>query len=267
MMDRVPAVRTNPLGTHLPRHSRSIEFRNICFSFTPDRAVLENISFKVHHGETVAVIGPNGCGKTTLLSLLPRFFDPDHGVILLDGVNIRNAHLRSLRKQIGIVTQEAVLFEDTIYNNIAYGCAGATPSQVEEAAKKAFAHDFIMSLSEGKGYSTMLTERGQNLSGGEKQRIALARAILRNPSVLILDEFTSAIDPISDSLIHQSLREFKQGRTTLLITHRMHTLEIADRIVVMNEGRIESIGTHAELLMTSALYSNLQEAQIQRRVA
>jgi ATP-binding cassette, subfamily B, bacterial MsbA len=257
-MDKTPQVQANSNGPRLPRHRESIEFRNICFSYQKGVTILENITLRVKAGETIAIVGPNGCGKTTLLNLLPRFFDPDHGSILLDGVDIGRAHLRGLRKQIGIVTQEAIIFEDTIWKNIGYGNPGASPEQIQQASKRAFAHEFIVTFP--NGYDTMIGEVGRELSGGEKQRIALARAILRDPSILILDEFTSQVDPLSESLINQAMKEFKKGRTTFMITHKMHTLELADRIVVLNAGHIEALGTHAELLANSILYRNLQEA-------
>ncbi len=257
-MDKAPQVQANSSGPRLPRHSDSIEFRNICFSYQKGSTILENITLRVKAGETIAIVGPNGCGKTTLLNLLPRYFDPDHGTIFVDGVDIGIAHLRALRKQIGIVTQEAVIFEDTIWKNIGYGNPGASPEQIQQAAKKAFAHEFIVTFP--NGYDTMIGEVGRELSGGEKQRIALARAILRDPSILILDEFTSQVDPLSESLINQAMKEFKKGRTTFMITHKMHTLELADRIVVLNAGHIEAVGTHSELLAGSTLYRSLQEA-------
>src|SRR5262249_11435278 len=215
--------------------------------------------------ETVALVGKNGSGKTTLLGLIPRFYDPDHGSILVDGYDIRNAHLRGLRQQVGLVTQETILFDDTIYNNIAYGNRRAREEDVEGAARRAFAHDFIVQLP--KGYQTRAGEAGSKLSGGQKQRLALARAILRDPAILILDEFTSQCDAESESLIHRALKDFMRNRTTFVITHRLNTLEIADRIVVIDRGRIEAVGIHQDLLRTCPLYQRLQEAHTQRRCA
>jgi ATP-binding cassette subfamily B protein/subfamily B ATP-binding cassette protein MsbA len=264
VLDRVPSVQANAEAAHLPRHTKAIEFRNVCFSYAAGAEVLtlDGIHLHVRAGETIALVGPNGCGKTTLLGLLPRFFDPDLGSVLVDGVNIRYANLRSLRKQIGLVTQDTVLFDDTILNNIRYGKPGADREAIEAAAKQAFAHEFI--LAQPNGYETVVGDRGVNLSGGQKQRIALARAILRNPSILILDEFTSQIDSESEAKIQQALKAFVRGRTTFLITHRLSTLEIADRIVVMDVGKVVAIGSHAELLMGCPLYQRLYEAQVSR---
>jgi subfamily B ATP-binding cassette protein MsbA len=265
VLDRRPRVRSNSDGPRLRRPQQGIEFRDVCFSYEPGRPVLTNINLTLRPGEIVALVGRNGSGKTTLASLLLRFADPDHGSILLDGVDIRTAQLRSLRRLISIVTQDTILFDDTIYNNIAYACRRARPEDVEAAARQANIHQFIMQLPQG--YATRIGEAGAKLSGGQKQRLALARALLRNPGILILDEFTSQADAESESLLHRELRDFLRGRITLLITHRLNTLEIADKIVVLDRGRIEAVGTHQELLAGCKVYQRLHEAHLQRRVA
>lgn len=274
-LDREPKVRTNSNGPRLVRHSGGnisargksnyIVFRDVCFSYEPGKPILSNINLNVRAGEKIAIVGKNGSGKTTLLSLLPRLYDPDHGSVLIDGIDLRQVHLRSLRQLVGVVMQEPFLFDDTIFNNIAYGHRGARPEAVEAAARAAFCHDFIVKLP--NAYNTQVGEAGCKLSGGQKQRIALARTILRHPDILILDEFTSQYDAESEALIHKALREFMAARTTLMITHRMHTLEIADRIAVLDEGRLAAVGTHAELLASSPIYQRLHEAHAQRLVA
>jgi subfamily B ATP-binding cassette protein MsbA len=259
-MDSKPAARAPILAPRMGRHQKTVEMVDIQFSYAGSRQILENINLKVSFGETIAVVGPNGCGKTTLLNLLPRFYDPQRGQILIDGVDIRSVQKRSLRQQFGIVTQETILFNDTVFNNIAYGCRRATQSEVEAAAKKAYAHRFIEELS--KGYETIVGEKAVKLSGGQRQRIALARAILRNPAILILDEATSALDVESEALIQKVLEEFTKNRTTFLITHRLASLQLADRIVVMNAGRIEDQGTHDELTKRCAVYARLHEIHL-----
>jgi ATP-binding cassette subfamily B protein/subfamily B ATP-binding cassette protein MsbA len=264
VLDKEPRVRPNTEGMRVGRLCESVEFRDVSFSYDPEQPILTNINLTVKAGEIIAIVGRNGCGKTTLVGLLPRFYDPDHGAILIDGQDIRKMNVRSLRNQIGIVTQDTFLFDDTIYNNIAYGCRKAKPEEVEAAAVRAGAHDFIMKLPQG--YQTILGESAYRRSGGEKQRIALARAMLRDPSILILDEFTSQVDATAESLIHREVKEFVKERTTFLITHKLQTLEIVDRIVVLDEGRILAVGSHQELMEMCPLYQTLYEASV-RKVA
>jgi ATP-binding cassette subfamily B protein/subfamily B ATP-binding cassette protein MsbA len=265
-MDQEPKIQTNSAAPVLERHHLDIEFRNVCFSYAPGQVLLEGIDLHIKQGEIVAFVGKNGCGKTSLLNLLPRFYDPDHGSILIDGVDIRGVNLRSLRKQIAIVTQDMFLFDDTVFNNIAYAHPNATREQVEAAAHLAQAHDFITNDLQG-GYEYMVGTDGKRLSGGQKQRICLARAFLADPTILILDEFTNQNDPEAEVYIHRTMHELRHGRTFLIITHRLHTLEIADRIVVLDEGRVASTGTHAELMKSCPVYQRLNDVQQQRLVA
>ncbi|HSQ56804.1 MAG TPA: ABC transporter ATP-binding protein [Gemmata sp.] len=264
LFDRTPSVGANPNGPRLAGVQEKIEFRNVCFSYNPDNPTLSNVNLTVKAGETIAIVGGNGCGKTTLLGLLPRFYDPDHGSVYIDGANLRGAHLRSLRRIIGLVTQDTQLFDVSVFENITFGKRGATRDEVIEAARKAHAHDFIESLE--MGYDTVIGEMGLKLSGGQRQRIALARAILRNPSILILDEFSNQIDATSEAEIQAALKDFVQGRTVFQITHKL-PVEHADRIVVMDAGMIVDFGTHAELSARCPLYQRLCDPATARKAA
>jgi ATP-binding cassette subfamily B protein/subfamily B ATP-binding cassette protein MsbA len=260
LLDREPTVRNPVKALPLPRHRRELTFEDIHFAYKAGQPVLNGVSLQIPFGETLAIVGPNGCGKTTLANLVPRFFDPTSGAIRLDGVDLSSVRLIDLRRQIGIVTQEPVLFDDTVFNNIRYGQPDATRQQVIEAAKQAHAHRFIEKRLE-HGYDTVVGQLGNRLSGGERQRIALARAILRDPAILILDEATSQIDLESEQLIHKALEQFTQGRTTIIITHRLATLDLADRIMVMQAGKCIDVGTHAELTSRCEFYRRLYQIQ------
>jgi ATP-binding cassette, subfamily B, bacterial MsbA len=265
LMDREPQVVEKVTAIELPRHRHAIEFEDVHFSYHGRAPLLQGITLTVRHGETIALVGPNGCGKTTLMNLLPRFWDIDSGVIRIDGRDIRDLRIRSLRRQIGIVPQETILFQDTIARNIAYGDPSASREAIIQGAKRAYAHQFIMSLPQG--YGTIIGELGHGLSGGQRQRIALARAMLRDPAILILDEATSAVDIQDEALIRKAIEEFSQGRTTFLISHSLGTIQFADRIVLIDAGRIQAVGTDHELKRTSPLYRRLHEIHYSRETA
>jgi subfamily B ATP-binding cassette protein MsbA len=245
----------------LPRMRQGIEYRGVGFAYADGHGeVLRNVSFSARGGEVVAIVGTSGSGKTTLVNLLPRFYDVSEGQILIDGVDVRQATLASLRAQVGLVTQETVLFNDTVRANIAYGMEDVDEARVESAARAAFAHDFILGLP--RRYDTVIGERGSRLSGGQKQRIAIARAILKDPPILILDEATSALDSESERLVQGALANLMRGRTTLVIAHRLTTVRDADRIVVLEGGEVREAGRHDELLrQPGGLYSRLHELQ------
>lgn len=265
LMDREPRVVERPEAVERPRHHKTIEFDEVAFGYDGRDPVLKGVSFTARHGETIALVGPNGCGKTTLMNLLPRFWDVDSGAIRIDGHDIRDIRGRSLRRQIGIVPQETILFQGTIAKNIAYGDPGASRAAVVEAAKRAYAHQFISALPQG--YDTVIGERGHGLSGGQRQRIALARAMLRDPAILILDEATSAVDIQDEALIRKAIEEFSRGRTTFVISHSLGTIQFADRIVLIDDGRVSAIGTDLELKRTSPLYRRLHEIHYHRETA
>jgi len=263
ILDAQPAIVDPPVPQVLSARRPELVFDHVSFQYRTGQRVLHDIHLRIPFGETVAIVGPNGCGKTTLVSLLPRFYDPVSGAVRLDGIDIRQLRIKELRQRIGLVAQQAVLFDDTVFNNIRYGSPHASEAEVIAAAEKAHAHRFIMERLE-HGYQTVVGERGGRLSGGQRQRILLARAILRDPQFLILDEATSQIDPESEQLIHHVLEEFVRGRTTLLITHRMSSIALADRIVVMDMGRIIDCGTHEELLARCPLYARLHRIDFQQ---
>jgi ABC-type multidrug transport system fused ATPase/permease subunit len=256
-----PIEHEKPDAVKLKPMTQGIEFRSVVFSYPgTDKPVLKGINLSVQAGHNVALVGPNGSGKTTLANLLPRFYDPDSGQVLIDGKDISDATLFSLRSQIGMVTQNVVTFNDTIAANIAYGKPDATREEIITAAKRAFAHEFISPLPDG--YDTVIGEQGSGLSGGQLQRIVISRAILKNPAILIFDEATSQVDADSEAKIHQAIEEIMHNRTSFIIAHRFSTIIKADVIVVMDDGRIIAQGRHEELMQTCPLYRSLYETQL-----
>lgn len=243
----------------LPPFSQKITFENVSFSYGRSEKVLDNMDLEIPIGKKIALVGPSGAGKTTLVSLIPRLFDVTEGYLKIDGYDVRDVTLKSLRSQIGVVTQDTILFNLTARENISYGNENISQEKIEDAAKRALAHDFIMTLP--KGYDTFLGEGGFSLSGGQRQRIAIARAILNNPPILILDEATSSLDAESEYAVSEAIKELMKGRTTIVIAHRLATVVNADLIVVLDEGKIVEMGKHNELLNKSGLYSQLCEKE------
>lgn len=258
VLDTFPSVKQNENALELRGFKNNLTFEGVWFKYE-NTEILKGINLGVSKGEVVAIVGPSGTGKTTLVDLIPRFYDPQKGRILIDGLDIKEFTLKSLRQQIGIVTQETILFNDTIRANIAYGRKEAVLEEIEEAARQAYAHDFILKLP--LGYNTVIGDRGMKLSGGERQRIAIARALLKNPPILILDEATSALDLESERLVQDALDKLIQGRTVFVIAHRLSTIRGATKILVLNEGRILEQGSHAELINKEGLYKRLYQMQ------
>ncbi len=254
-----PSKIKNPERPIFPEgFNQSIEFKNVSFAYQ-DQKVLQDINFSLEKGKTIALVGPSGGGKSTLADLVPRFYDPTEGEILLDGKDLRKFDMEGLRRLMGIVTQESILFNDTVFNNIAFGLENITEEQVIEAAKIANAHEFIIKMEDG--YQSSIGERGSLLSGGQRQRLSIARAVLKNPPILILDEATSALDSESELLVQEALTKLMKNRTTLVIAHRLSTIQHADEILVIEKGRIVQRGTHTELMQRDGLYQKLSSIQ------
>lgn len=259
LMDQVPEIQDAEDAVEVSNLRGHIAFENVSFRYDNQKPVLQGINFQIRAGETVAFVGPSGAGKTTICSLIPRFYDVDDGKILIDGIDIRNMTKQSLRSQIGIVQQDVFLFTGTLRENIAYGKLDATDEEIQEAARRAYLEEFIESLP--NGYDTEVGERGLKLSGGQKQRIAIARMFLKNPPIIILDEATSALDTQTERSIQEALDELAKDRTTLVIAHRLATIQNADRIIVVTKDGIAEEGTHDELLKKNGIFANLHRLQ------
>lgn len=259
VLDMPEDIVNAPNALPLPHVKGNVEFKNVSFAYNSGETVLKNFSFKAQPGQVIAFVGPSGAGKSTVASLLPRFYDVTDGAVIIDGYDVRDVTMQSLREQVGIVPQETVLFNGSVYDNILYGRLDATKEEIIEAAKAANAHNFIMELPEG--YETKLGDRGLNISGGQRQRLAIARAILKNPEILILDEATSALDTESERVVQEALDRLMVGRTSFVIAHRLSTIKNADKILVLDKGELVEEGNHEELLAANGLYAHLYEIQ------
>ena len=265
VLDLPELIQNKPNAQLLPHVKGSVSFNNVSFAYNTDEPILDDVSFSATPGQVIALVGPSGAGKSTVASLLPRFYDVTRGSIVIDGFDIRNVTMESLREQVGIVPQETMLFNGSVYDNILYGRLDATEEEVMAASKAANAHNFITELP--NGYDTQLGDRGVNISGGQRQRIAIARAILKNPQILILDEATSALDTESERVVQEALDRLMVGRTSFVIAHRLSTIKNADKILVMEKGKIVEEGNHDELMAKDGLYAHLYQIQYRNKEA
>jgi subfamily B ATP-binding cassette protein MsbA len=259
ILDTTPKIVDAPNAAELKSFDKGIQFQNVSFKYEKSDLILNKINLEIHKGEVLAIVGPSGAGKSSLVDLIPRFYDVTDGSILIDGIDIRNITVKSLRSFIGVVTQETILFNDTVKNNIAYGLQDVSPDKIIEAAKAANAHNFIEGLKDN--YETVIGDRGTKLSGGERQRLSIARALLKNPPILILDEATSSLDTESELLVQQAIERLMKGRTSIVIAHRLSTVQSADKIIVLSDGEIVEEGTHELLLSKLGLYHKLYNMQ------
>ena len=263
LLDTPATITDKPDALIVTEFKNSIEFKDASFKYEKSDYILKNIDLTISKGKIIAIVGPSGAGKSTLVDLIPRFYDLTEGALLFDGTNIKDLKIESLRKLMGIVTQETILFNDTVKNNIAYGESTIPDSQIIDAAKAANAHKFIENLD--NGYDTIIGDRGVKLSGGERQRLSIARALLKNPPILILDEATSSLDTESEILVQQAIERLMLGRTSIVIAHRLSTIQNADAIVVIDKGTIAEMGTHDQLLTSSGVYKKLYNMQFRHQ--
>ena len=265
VLDTQEILKDKPGAVELPKISGTVKFDHVSFGYKEGVNVLHDLTLEAKPGQVIAFVGPSGAGKSTIANLIPRFYDVTSGSIKIDNIDIRDVKIKSLREQIGVVPQETMLFSGSVKDNIRYGRLDATDEEIIEAAKAANAHNFIMNLSDG--YETKIGERGITLSGGQRQRIAIARAILKNPRILILDEATSALDTESEEIVQEALDKLMIGRTSFVIAHRLSTIIHADKIIVLENGRVCESGTHQQLMQTGGLYSHLYNIQFSDKKA